>query len=304
MIRFLTTICATLFLGSPALSQALIVHDVAEGVWAIEGPAEQRNAQNLGNNATFGLIETEQGAVLVDTGGSRKGAEALHAVIATLTDHPVTHVINTGGQDHRWIANAYWQDLGATVIASQDAVRDQSARQSMQMTVLSTFLGDALEGTDGATADITFATDYTLSTGGRVIELHHPAGAHTPGDTVVWLPQERVVFTGDIVYVGRILGVMDVSNSAAWLDAFAAVEALDPVVLVPGHGPATTLAVAQADTRDYLANLRDKIGAHIDAGGDIIESVMVDQSAFSYLDQFDALAGRNAQAVFEAMEWE
>lgn len=44
--------------------------------------------------------------------------------------------------------------------------------------------------------------------------------------------------------------------------------------------------------------------AYIDEGGDIIGSVKVDQSAFAYLDQFDALAGRNAQAVFEQMEWE
>lgn len=112
------------------------------------------------------------------------------------------------------------------------------------------------------------------------------------------------MFTGDIVYVGRILGVMAYSNTADWLDAFDAFAALNPKHLVPGHGPATTLNVAQADTYDYLKNLRSQIGAHIDAGGDIIDSVNVDQSAFSYLDQFEALAGRNAQAVFEQMEWE
>ena len=112
------------------------------------------------------------------------------------------------------------------------------------------------------------------------------------------------MFAGDIVYVGRILGVLDFSNSAAWLESFAAIEALSPAQLIPGHGPVTTLERAQADTRDYLQNLRDRMRDHIDSGGDIIGSVDVDQSTFAYLDQFEALAGRNAQAVFQQMEWE
>ncbi|MHA6263287.1 MBL fold metallo-hydrolase [Arenibacterium sp. CAU 1754] len=285
-------------------AEGLIVHDVAPGVWAIEGPAEQRNAENLGNNATFGLIEAPEGAVLVDPGGTWAGAAALHAVVRDLTDHPVTHVINTGGQDHRWLGNGYWKAQGATVIASDDAVADQQARGSIQLTMLAQLVGEGLEGTEPVFADITFAEEYDLDLGDLRIEIRHPGGAHTPGDSFVWLPGQRAVFTGDIVYVGRVLGVMEFSDSASWLDAFAAIEALDPETLIPGHGPATTLGRAQADTRDYLTNLRDRMRDHIDAGGDIIGSVEVDQSAFSYLDQFDALAGRNAQSVFQQMEWE
>jgi len=73
---------------------------------------------------------------------------------------------------------------------------------------------------------------------------------------------------------------------------------------VPGHGPATTLDRARADTYDYLMNLRVQIGALIEAGGDIIAAPSVDQSAFSYLEQFEGLAGRNAQTAYEQMEWE
>jgi len=61
---------------------------------------------------------------------------------------------------------------------------------------------------------------------------------------------------------------------------------------------------ARADTYDYLMNLRTRIGALIDEGGDIIDAPGVDQSGFAYLEQFDALAGRNAQTAFQQMEWE
>ena len=303
MQRILLTLAA-LVLPFPVLADILNVQPVAPGIWAIEGPAEQRDAQNLGNNATFGLIETTDGAVLVDPGGTWAGAAILHEVVRGLTDQPVTHVINTGGQDHRWLGNSYWQVQGATVIASADAVADQQARASMQLTILSQLVGEGLSGTVPAYANVTFETDHVLDLGGRRIEIRHVGAAHTPGDSFVWLPDAQVVFTGDIVYVGRILGVMEFSDSATWLEAFGAIEMLEPVHLVPGHGPATTLAQAQADTRDYLQNLRDRMREHIDVGGDIIGSVDVDQSAFAYLDQFDALAGRNAQAVFQQMEWE
>ncbi|WGW05159.1 MBL fold metallo-hydrolase [Tropicibacter oceani] len=291
-------------LPSALLADILTPQPVTPGVWAIEGPAEQRDAENLGNNATFGLIETPQGAVLVDPGGTWAGAQALHAVVKSLTDQPVAYVINTGGQDHRWLGNGYWQALGAQVIASNDAVADHQNRESMQLTALRALVGDGLEGTTPSYADITFDDAYDLTLGGTQIEIRHTGAAHTPGDSFVWLPDTRTVFTGDIVYVGRILGIMEFSDSATWLDAFAAIEALEPQHLIPGHGPATDLATAQRDTRDYLQNLRNAMRTHIDDGGDIIGSVEVDQSAFAYLDQFEALAGRNAQAVFEKMEWE
>ncbi|PHP65270.1 MBL fold metallo-hydrolase [Zhengella mangrovi] len=295
---------AALLVPFTVAADGLKVDAVAPGIWAIEGPSIQRNAGNLANNSTFGLIETGSGAVLVDPGGSWAGAAALHAVVKGLTDQPVTHVIDTGGQDHRWLGNGYWKAQGATVIASEAAVADQQERASMQLSMLSQLLGAALDGTEPAYADVTFAGSYRLDLGGRHIEIVHPGPAHTPGDSFVWLPDEKIVFAGDIVFVGRLLGVLDFSDSGGWLDAFSAIDALSPRIVVPGHGPAATLERARSDTRDYLDNLRKRIRDHIDAGGDIIGSVDVDQSAFRHLDQFDALAGRNAQAVFQQMEWE
>lgn len=272
MQRIFLTLAA-LVLPFPVLAVILNAQPVAPGIWAIEGPAEQRDAQNLGNNATFGLIETTEGAVLVDPGGTWAGAAMLHDAVRDLTDQPVTHVINTGGQDHRWLGNSYWQAQGATVIASADAVADQQARASMQLNMLSQLVGEGLSGTESAYANVTFETDHVLDLGGRRIEIRHVGTAHTPGDSFVWLPDAQVVFTGDIVYVGRVLGVMEFSDSATWLEAFSAIEMLEPVHLIPGHGPATTLAQAQADTRDYPQNLRDRMREHIDVGGDIIGSV-------------------------------
>jgi len=290
--------CGTTSAGS------LEIQPVTDNVYALVGGKEQRSPDNLANNATFGVVVTNDGIVLIDPGGSRKGAEEIDAAIRTISDKPVRYVVDTGGQDHRWLGNGYWKEKGATIIASADAIADQRERQSMQFTMLDALIGDALEGTEPVYADTVFDRDYAFSLGGLDFEIVHPAAAHTPGDSYVWLAARDTVFAGDIVFTERILGVLAESSSSGWLEAFDSIAALEPEHVVPGHGHATTLAKAKADTYDYIANLRDRIGEHIEAGGDMIGSVEVDQSAFSYLEQFDALARRNAQQVFSEMEWE
>ena len=283
---------------------ALETIKVTESIYAFVGEKQQRSAENLANNATFGLIVADEGAVLVDPGGSWNGAEALNAAVLKVTDKPVQFVINTGGQDHRWLGNGYWRKKGATIIASNAAVADQKERGSLQLTMLNQLLGDKLTCTDPAYADVTFDDAYTLKLGNLTVQIRHVGQAHTPGDAFVWVPAKETVFTGDIVYVERLLGVMAYSSSKSWLKAFDALAALKPKHVVPGHGAPTTLSRAKAETYDYLVSLRRQIGEHIENGGDMIAAAKVDQSAFKHLELFDALAGRNAQAVFAEMEFE
>lgn len=303
MIR---TVIATALLVLPtvALADVLKVQPVTDDVWAIVGPLEQRSEVNLANNATFGLVVTPEGAVLMDPGGSWQGASMLHIAIRTVTDQPVVYVIDTGGQDHRWLGNGYWQAQGATVIASEAAVEDHRDRADDHMIALSQFLGEGLDGTEPAYADVTYQTDFTLEFGGFSFEIMHRGAAHTPGDSFVWLDERDVMFTGDIVYVDRLLGNGPARDTDSWIAVFEAMAAYEPAHIVPGHGRATDLATATRDTHDYLVNLRSRIGALIEAGGDIMDAPQIDQSAWSYLEQFDSLAGRNAQATFEEMEWE
>lgn len=290
----------------PMAAQAggLEVQPVTDHVWALVGEKEQRSPDNFGNNATFGVVETDSGVVLIDPGGSWNGAEQIHAAIKVLTDQPVSVVINTGGQDHRWLGNSYWLAQGAQVIASDAAVQDQRARGDMQMMGLTQFLGDALAGTTPAYATNTFNADYSFDLGGVSFQITHPGPAHTPGDSFVWVPAKDTVFTGDIVYVERVLGVGEQSSIATWPAAFEAMQATGAAHVVPGHGHATTMDHARAETFDYLMNLRDAVRALIEAGGDLSQAADVDQTHFATLEQFDSLARKNAEVAFRQMEFE
>jgi glyoxylase-like metal-dependent hydrolase (beta-lactamase superfamily II) len=291
--------------GQLQADQKLELQQVTEGVYAIVGALSNRNKDNLGNNATFGLVVTGEGAVLIDSGGTHPGAREIDLLIKSVTDKPVVQVINTGGQDHRWLGNAYFKNQGAQIIASEAAVNDQKARTQDQLILLGNLVGEkAVKATDPVYADTTFNDYYKLELGGTIFELHHSGQAHTPGDSYVWLPQKQVMFTGDIVYIERMLGVGSQSNSKSWLEVFQTMAAYKPRYLVPGHGHLTDLSRATKDTYDYLVFLRKSIADFMDSGGDISAIGNVDQAKFNHLQNFEEIAGRNAQQVFTEMEWE
>jgi glyoxylase-like metal-dependent hydrolase (beta-lactamase superfamily II) len=283
----------------------LRLEKVTEDVYAIVGPLGNRTADNLGNNATFGFVVTTEGVVLIDSGGTYLGAQKIDLLIKKVTDKPVVTVINTGGQDHRWLGNGYFKKQGAKIIASEVAVRDQKARTQDQFILLGNLVGDeGIRGTDAVYADKTFKQQFEFWLGGILFEIHHPGQAHTPGDSFIWLPQKKVMFAGDIVYVERMLGVGIQSNSKSWVSVFQTMAAYRPKHLIPGHGQPTNLSRAKKDTYDYLVFLRNSISDFMENGGDISETGSLNQSKFNYLLNFELIAGRNAQQVFTEMEWE
>ena len=247
---------------------------VAPGVYAHIGDLEGRTYDNEALNANIGLIDTPAGAILVDSGASDLGAQQIEVAARKVTPRPIRWVINTGGQDHRWLGNAYFVRRGADVLAHASAQADMQNRGPVQLNALRPLLKEKLEGTQ-----IQLPTRWVsgesnvLDMGGVAVHILHRAGGHTPGDSLVWLPQQGVVFTGDVVYVDRVLGLHPVSNTRHWLASFELLESLQPRVVVPGHGAVTTLHQAQKETRDLLLALRRHVGQALEAGTDLAETV-------------------------------
>jgi glyoxylase-like metal-dependent hydrolase (beta-lactamase superfamily II) len=307
MKKFLAVI-TLLLLGHLSISNAqqdLQLLKVVDNVWSIIGPLTNRTPENLGNNATFGFVVTDDGVVLIDSGGSYHGAQKIHELIKDVTDKPIRYVINSGGQDHRWFGNDYFSRLGATIISSRDTWEDQKKRVQMQTNRMIQLIGEeAFRNTWEKEADEVFDFEKTLEVGGVKFELVHIGQAHTPGDTYVWLPQQSVMFTGDIVYIERLLGVMDHSNSKSWIEVFDDMASHEPKNIIPGHGHPTVLERAKKETRGYLVALRERVAAFMDEGGDASDISQVDMSDYSYLFNFDTLNGRNMLQVYTELEWE
>ena len=276
---------------------------VTDNIYAIVGPLGQRSAENDGLNATFGFIVTPAGVILIDSGASRLGAEKLARAIAAITDQPVRWVINTGSQDHRWLGNDTFAGRGAQLIALKRtaATQAQFARQHLQG--LERQLGERLQGTTPLPAMTLHDDKVTLELGGETFVLRH-TDAHFPGDALVFLPKRGVVFTGDLVYVDRMLGVLPWSSVARGQKSFHALAALRPAHVVPGHGRVCDLAQAQRETGDYYDFLVHTIGTAAKAMEpmDDVLTRHADLPAFRHLENFGDLHRANMNRAFTEFE--
>ena len=306
MTRFAILFLLAVMASAGAQAEPILkTEQLAANVYALIGPLSNRDPANLGNNANFGVIVTGEGVVLIDSGATYKGAQMIHEAIRAITDKPIRVVVNTGGQDHRWLGNGYFKAQGARIIASENAVTDQVARAQDQLIGLDNLIGaQGLEGTEPVYADERFAEHRVITIGGTRIELVHAGHAHTPGVSFVWLPAERIMFSGDIVYMDRMLRIGSHSAHLSWIGAFEAMAARQPSIVVGGHGQPADLAKATTDTYDYLVFLRNAVRTLMDAGHGMEEIGTIDQARFSHLENYDSLKGRNAQRVYEELEWE
>lgn len=276
---------------------------VADNVYAIVGPLGQRSVDNDGLNANYGFIVTPGGVILIDSGASRLGAEKLAATVARVTPQPVRWVVNTGSQDHRWLGNDYFAGEGAEVIALSRTAATQGEYANQQMDGMKRFVGERMQGTLPLPAPKTLPDATTLELGGETLELAY-TDAHYPGDARVWLPRQRVVFSGDLVYVDRLLGVLPGSSVKNGREAFHALAALKPGHIVPGHGRVTDLAQAQRETGDYYDFLADKVGAAAQEMEPLAETLdrYADLPQFSHLENYGDLHRANMSRAFVEFE--
>jgi glyoxylase-like metal-dependent hydrolase (beta-lactamase superfamily II) len=300
--RWLALLCCLFYLGS-AQALNLKPREVAPGVYAFIGDTGMRTYENEGMNANSGFVVTAKGVLVIDSGPTWQVAKEIHRAIRTVTSQPVKIVVNTGGQDHRWLGNGYFKSIGAEIIAARPALADMQARGEMQLDGLRQILHEKAEGTLPVYPDRFFDQSATLRLGEQEIQLLYFHGGHTPGDSVVWLPKQGVLFSGDLVFVERILGIFPFGSTRGWLDSFAAMEKLAPQLIIPGHGNACDLAQAQHDTRDYLRLLRGHMEQALKEWSSLEDAInSLDDSAYRSLRNFDSLHRFNASNTYLELE--
>lgn len=277
---------------------------VVDNVYAIVGPLGQRSVANAGLNANYGFVVTEQGVILIDSGASAHSAAILEKVIAQVTPQPVRWVLNTGSQDHRWLGNDYFARKGAQVHALAATIKTQKAVAEQQVTGMVRFVGDQMKGTSPQHADVVhLGSEVSLQLGGVQIQWLE-TNAHYPGDTMIHLPWAAVVFTGDLVYVDRLLGVLPQSNVRKAHQAFERLRALSPAHVVPGHGRVTNMVQAHKETGDYYQFLIANIGTaarNLESMSETLDR-FVSPAQFKHLQNFQELHRGNMNQVFVDFE--
>ncbi|MCX5267327.1 MBL fold metallo-hydrolase [Streptomyces sp. NBC_00199] len=217
------------------------------------------------NNA--GLILDGECAVLVDTAATERRTRVLAEAVGTLAPAGPDFLVNTHFHGDHTFGNSYFKPR-ATIIAHENCARDQIAA------------GPGLRGlwpdvewgeTPVLGPDVTYRGDEAaVHSGGRRIALLHPGTAHTTGDTVVWLPDEGVLFTGDVVWSGSTPFCLMGSVTGS-LEAIGRLRALGAQTVVPGHGPVGGAELLD-ETAAYLNWLLEVAESGLRAGRSALET--------------------------------
>lgn len=245
--------------------------DLGEGCWAWLEPPGHWGLANSG--VLVGRDET----LVVDTQNDVPMALALkEAVDGVARGAAVSTVVNTHGDGDHWNGNMMFED--ARIVASDatvDAMRAtwldpaQLAEQARRDDVIGRFLTWRTKTYDyrdwrPVYPTDTFTGDRVLDVAGREVRLIEVGPAHSPGDTIVHVPDAGVVFAGDVLFMDStpIIWVGPMDRCIAVCDQIAALE---PRIVVPGHGPVVAPKDIQ-EARDYYTFVKDYAKTQIDAG--------------------------------------
>lgn len=267
---------------------------LAPGVYAFIGGEGKTNS---------GFVVTEKGVVVIDTQGPAELAKLLREKIKETTAKPISHVINTHYHGDHTFGNQYFAE--GLIIAHENTRKALIEKDEGHRAMFRKFFGaESLKEFSLTLPDLTFTDRMILRHGGRTMELVYAgAKAHTGGDIFVWLPEERVLFAGDLLYNGRLPLLNDGETNGA-LKAIDKIISTDAAVLVPGHGPVSTDEDALR-YKGYIEALRAEVKKMMDEGMNREEVVSkVSLPAYSSWLMYKEWLPANAARVFDELTGE
>lgn len=212
---------------------------INERVYALLGPMGQPSRHNQGYMVNSTAIIGEKGVILVDSGGTDEVGKQIARAIARITPKPVTHIINTHHHGDHVLGNVAFK--GAEIVSSEQckALVEKTGTEWVQ--IMENMVGRKFPNTRPVPATLTFKEESSSerSLQGVRILFWVPRGSHTPGDMMVYLPDDKVLIGGDILVNTTIPNMRD-ANIRNWIAALAKAQDFDAASIVPGHGPLMT----------------------------------------------------------------
>ena len=216
---------------------AFTTHQLTPNVYWVEGG---------GGNS--GVIVGDKGVIVIDAKTTAAGGKMLLDEIAKITPKPVTTVIETHSDGDHVNGLAAFPTTGITVIAQENNKKEQETALAAG--------GRGAPPADHLPTRVVTKNHETLKIDGVTLEAYHWAPAHTSGDLVVYLPNGKIVFTGDII-AGQspdtLIHLEKNGSSEGWITTVKGMTALNADQFVPGHGDVQSKAMIQKRLDDVSA---------------------------------------------------
>ena len=260
-----------------------------------------------------GLVVGDGQSLLVDTHlDLLHTATMLQGFEPYTTDDPIRAVVNTHSDGDHWFGNQLVAGPGVDVVATEAAAAVMTPESVSTFATLwqradriGEFVREVcgtfdLSGITPAPPTRTFSGHLDLDVGGRQVRLIEVGPAHTEGDLLVHVPDVSVVYTGDIVFAGAAPLVWHGPVSRC-ISACDAIVALEPEIVVPGHGPLTDAAGVRR-VRDYLDYVLQQATDRFDAGMSAEEAIAdIDLTPFADMVEHERIA-TNVVTIYEELD--
>jgi len=296
--------CAFALASCAATAAPLEVREVAHGVFVHQGATLALDAPGHDDIANIGFVVGQRCVAVLDTGGSVRTGRALRESIVAHTKLPVCYVINTHVHVDHVLGNAAFKaDTPAFVGSATLGTAVDASRRFFVEHYPDDFDAPA-SGDQVIGPDTTVATTRDLDLGGRTLTLRAFPKAHTDSDLTALVDDVDVIWTGDLLFVGRV-PALD-GSAKGWLTAIDEIGKAHPKIVVPGHGPVSDdLTAALAPERRYLQTLIDGVRKEIAEGKPIDDATAhVGESEKANWQLFDTANAHNVSLVYRELEWE
>jgi glyoxylase-like metal-dependent hydrolase (beta-lactamase superfamily II) len=280
---------------------------VAPHTYFVQGFAEMGSSANQNFISNAGFVVTPAGVIVVDALGSPILAQKLIAEIKKITPQKVVAVIVSHYHADHVYGLQEFKKIGAKIYAQGEGRSYLSSETAKQRLIASRidFAPWVNTNTNLVSADVWIDHKLKLSIGGVDFFISRVGPAHAPEDLMVYVPSEKVLFAGDLVFSGRIPFVGN-ADSKGWLKGLDEIEKFNPNIVIPGHGnysvkPSEDIAF----TRNYLKYLRESMSSaaiNMDPFEDAYKQA--DWSEYEGMPLFRAANRMNAYNVYLSIQAE
>ncbi len=240
---------------------------IGDGVWMLAGVPEVITLENGGAIANITILDSNEGAIIIDTGPSRRFGEQLAAVAKELTGKSVARVYVTHFHPDHVFGN---QAFAAEKIAAPKGVIDGLQQAGNSFSDAMYYIArDWMRGTEIVLPQKAVETGVE-EIGGRRLNLFALAG-HTPSDLAVYEEKSGLLITGDLAFLDRAPTTPH-ADISVWNTTLTQLEGLQPAKIIPGHGPAENGLRAIAQTREWLEVVEAIVTKAFEKGLDILEA--------------------------------
>lgn len=295
-IVFFTLFCTFGFASN--FDYKLKPQKVSENIWCFFGKTEVPSKENGGFMANSCYIKAKDSYILIDTGANYNFAKQAYEAMQKIEDLKVSTIIITHEHDDHWMGNSFYKDRFNSTIYAPKSINENSKPRIFEI-----LDKNEMENTKVIKADVVVSDEKVINISDKTIKIiPTKLTAHTKDDLIVYLPDEKVIFTGDIIMNQRVTSNRD-GSVIGTLKAIDLINSYDWNTLIAGHGTITDKKATDFTTK-YFTLLKTRVLEAIEAGITADEiSKVVTMDDFKDVAMFDELNSRNVFDAFRELEF-